>query len=199
MKHRTVDTSKLTSFIAPGVFRRIDPTLEKGLERYPEALERLDGVVHFCACMGRQTNDEGSSESTSDRRKFLRAALAEYASLDEAAAIDATALGITAPKILALNDPRLHIVRLLRHANIHLAVSQIDRSSREATWNDQSFKFQIFYSPGIESSIQKTDQAAYYRADDLSKMIEWIETEQMEWGLDHLVFKAAELYAGTLL
>jgi len=196
---RTLDISKLASFVAPGVFRRIDPILEKRLLRYPETLERLGGVVHFSARMGHQSNDEKSSDSTQDRRKFLRAALAEYASLDEAATIDAAAAGTTAPKILALDDPRLHIVRLLRHANIHLAVSQIDRSSREATWKDQDFTFQIFYSPGIGSSIRGTDQAAKYRADDLSKMIEWIETEQMEWGLDHLVFKTSELYASNLL
>lgn len=199
MKHRTVDISKLISFVAPGVFRRIDPALARGLARYPEALERLNGVAHFCACMGQQTDDKRSREETPDRRKFLRAALAEYPSLDEAAAIDATAMGTVVPKILSSSDPRLHVVRLLRHANIHLAVSQIDRSSREATWNDQSFDFQIFYSPAIGSSIQRTDQAANYRASDLSKMIEWIETEQMEWGLDHLVLKTSELYANTLL
>ncbi|HEY8906699.1 MAG TPA: hypothetical protein VIM63_11745 [Rhodoferax sp.] len=196
---RTVDISKLASFVAPGVFRRIDPILEKNLLRYPETLERLGGVVHFCALMGHQTDDEMTSDSTQNRRKFLRAALSEYASLDEAATIDAAAAGTTAPKILALDDPRLHIVKLLRHANIHLAVSQIDRSSREATWKDQDFTFHIFYSPGIGSSIRGTDQAAKYRADDLSKMIEWIETEQMEWGLDHLVFKTSELYASNLL
>ena len=195
---RTLDTSRLASYDAPSVFRRIDPLLQKNLARYPETLERLNGVVHFCARMGRQTDDEKTSDSTQDRRKFLRAALAEYASLDEAATIDAAALGSTAPKILALNDPRLHVVRLLRHANIHLAVSQIDRWSREATWQDQNFTFQIFYSPGIGSSIRGTEQAAKYRADDLSKMIEWIEAEQMEWGLDHLVFKTSELYASNL-
>jgi hypothetical protein len=196
---RALNISKLSSFSAPGVFRRIDPSLEKGLLRFPETLERLSGVVHFCALMGHQTGGSESSESAQDRRKFLRAALSEYASLDEAATIDAAALGTIAPKILALDDPRLHIVRLLRHANIHLAVSQIERSSREATWADQDFTYQIFYTPDIKSSIRGTDQAAKYRSDDLSKMIEWIETEQMEWGLDHLVLKTSELYASNLL
>lgn len=196
---RALDISKLASFAAPSVFRRIDPILEKSLARYPETLERLGGVVHFCACMGRQTDEEKTGDSTKDRRKFLRAALSEFASLDEAAAIDAATIGATAPKILTMDDPRLHVVRLLRHANIHLAVSQIDRSPREATWKDQDFTFQIFYSPGIGSSIRGTEQAAKYRSDHLSKMIEWIEAEQMEWGLDHLVFKTSELYASNLL
>ena len=118
---RTVDISQLASFSAPGIFRRIDPSLEKSLATYPETLERLGGVVHFCGCMGRQTDNDTSSDSIQSRSKFLRAALAEYASLDEAAAIDSAATGRAAPKILALNDPRLHVVRLLRHANIHLA------------------------------------------------------------------------------
>lgn len=196
---RTVDISKLVSFSAPGIFLRIDPSLEEGLAGYPETLERLSGVVHFCGCMGRQTDIEKSGDATHERSKFLRAALAEYASLDEAAAIDAATIGTTAPKILALNDPRLHVVRLLRHANIHLAVSQIDRSSREATWKDQEFTFQIFYAPNLGTSIRKTDQAGKYQADDLSSMIEWIETEQMEWGLAHLILKTSELYARNLI
>jgi hypothetical protein len=196
---RTVDIAKLASFSAPRVFRRIDPFLEESLASYPETLERLNGVLHFCGCMGRQTDDEKSGDSTQERSKFLRAALAEYASLDEAAALDSAIAGTVAPKILDLNDPRLHVVRLLRHANIHLAVSQIDRSSREAVWEDQEFTFQIFYAPRIAASIRKTDQAARYRADDLSKMIQWIETEQMEWVLDHLIVKTSELYASNLI
>jgi hypothetical protein len=110
---RTVDISKLASFSAPGVFREIDPSLEKSLANYPETLERLGGVVHFCSCMGRQTGDEEFGHSLQQRSKFLRAALAEYASLDEAADIDAVATGTVAPKILVLDDPRLHVVRLL--------------------------------------------------------------------------------------
>jgi hypothetical protein len=199
MKHRMVDKAKLAAFVPPGAFTRIDPTLAKSLKAYPETLERLKGVVHFCYCIGRQTNDERLADGADNRRKFLRAALAEYASLDEAATIDAAALGLLAPKILCLPDPRLHVVRLLRHANMHLSVSSIKRSSRAASWNGQSFNFQVFYSPNIGSSIRKTDQATKYREDDLSKMIEWIETEQMEWGIDHLVLKTSELYANALL
>jgi hypothetical protein len=196
---RTLDTSKLVSFSAPGIFCRIDPSIERALSSYPETLERLSGVLHFCSSMGRQTDGEKLSDSTQERRKYLRAALAEYASLDEAATLDATVIGKTAPKILALDDPRLHVVRLLRHANIHLAVSQIDSSSREVTWKDQDFTLQIFYSPGIGASIRKTHQAEKYKENDLSRMIEWIETEQMEWGLNHLILKTSELYADNLI
>jgi hypothetical protein len=78
-------------------------------------------------------------------------------------------------------------------------VSQIRRASRKASWQDQDFVFQIFYAPDIGLSVRKTAQAAKYHPDDLSKMIEWIETEQMEWGLDHLIVKTSELYASNLM
>lgn len=159
----------------------------------------MKGVVHFCASMGQQVESDKSSGDTSNRRKFLRAALAEYASLDEAATIDASEARIVAPRIFDLDDPRLHVVKLLRHANVHLSVSQVKQTFREATWRGQDFNFQIFYSPDIRTSIQKTREVTKYQDSDLSKMFEWIETEQMEWGLDHLIFKTAELYAENLL
>jgi hypothetical protein len=103
------------------------------------------------------------------------------------------------PTILSLDDPKLHVVRLLRHANIHLAVSKVEQTAREATWRDQDFIFYIYYSPDVGISVQKTNQAHNYHADDLSQMIRWIEAEQMKWGIDHLIRKTAELYVRNLV
>ena len=156
-------------------------------------------MVHFCAGLGCQNGTAVSDEDGADRRRSLRAGLAEFASLDEAAAIDTAARVTSAPKMLSLNEPRVHVVRLLRHANIHLAVSQVAQTSRPASWNDQDFTFRIHYSPEIGSSIQRTEQSQKYEKSDMAMMIAWIQAEQMEWGLDHLICQTAELYSRILL
>lgn len=57
----------------------------------------------------------------------------------------------------------------------------------------------ILYATELDESIRETIQASNYQPDDLSAMIDWIETEQMEWGLDHLILKTAEVYVRELL
>ncbi len=199
MSIRVVNLNKLISYDAPGIFRRIDPELDAQLPQYPETNERLVGCLSFCSQMGSQTNEPASQDEAAKRRKFLRAALSEFASLDEAAKLDLAGTDRNHPRILSSDDPRLHIVRLLRHANVHLATSKVHRKSKPAIWADQEFDFQVFYATDLNASIRATDQATKYHPDDLSKMIDWIETEQMEWGLDHLILKTAEVYIRELL
>lgn len=158
----------------------------------------MRSVLYFCSSMGRQSEEQSTPEHLAVRRRFLRAALAEFASLDEATSIDMKARKKVA-KMLELDDPRIHIVRLLRHANVHLAVSDVTQSCRDVEWANHEFQFQIFYSKDIKASILQTEQAPKYAVDDLAEMIQWLEEEQMEWGLDHLVLRTAELYAHLVL
>lgn len=181
------------------MFRRIEPELEAELSQYPETNERLIGCLSFCGQMGSQNDELASQEDVAKRRKYLRAALSEFASLDEAAKLDLDGTDRVCPRILSSDDPRLHIVRLLRHANVHLAASKVHRKSKPAVWVNHEFDFQVFYATDLNESIRATNQASNYQPDDLSAMIDWIETEQMEWGLDHLILKTAEVYVRELL
>lgn len=88
MAFRKVDTSKLSSYQSPGVFTRIDPAVEAALPGDSEVLERIKGCVSFCHLLGKDEHLSDSALEPKERRKFLRAALAEFASIDEAAKID---------------------------------------------------------------------------------------------------------------
>ena len=94
--------------------------------------------------MGHQA-EKISTEDVAERRKYLRAALSEFAALDEAATLDTSDSTKVAPRILGMDDPRLHVVRLLRHANLHLAASSLNKSSRPAVWKKIEFDYHIFY------------------------------------------------------
>ena len=185
-KIRSVDLQKLGSFEGPSIFKKIDPRLRAKLLNFPEILERLEGCLEFCFQMGKETDKKLDVEESQNRRKFLRAALAEFASINDAAKIDAALLNVKFKKMLASNDPRIHVVRLLRHANVHLSATNL-------------FDFQVHYALELRSSILNTEQAKCYTPEDLNKMIEWLEHEQMNWGIGHVILKTAELYAWEVL
>ena len=102
---------------------RIDPDVTRSLQPLAEVLERIDGCVAFSYSMKRDFANalQPTSLELSKSRKFLRAALAEFASMEDAAILDFAVAGKSQPPPLmrSLPDPRIHIVRLLRHANVH--------------------------------------------------------------------------------
>ncbi len=198
MKIRSVNLEKLISFEPPGAFMQIAPEVEKDIAVYPELNERIKACVSFCYQL---ENKPQYDRDISERRKYLRAALAELVSLEDVSELDSP--NNKKLKILSLDDARLHVVRLLRHANVHLAASDINEASRPAIWNGpngpERFDYEIIYIPDIKQSISSTDQANNYTPADLTKMMDWIDKEQKEWGIGHLVLRSAELYAKEFL
>ena len=208
---RTVHLALLKPFVPPGVFTRIDPDVEACLTPLPELRDRVLGCVEFCHTLhaGRMTgySSEGKqvpdAEELSKRRKYLRAALAEFSSMDDAALSDFANLpGCSAPRMLSSPDPRLHAVRLLRHANIHLSATNLSPAVRDAVWDGplgrQEFRFFMIVAEDVQSSIRATNDAKRYRPADLSAMLEWLDAEQREWGIDHTVLRCAETYAAIV-
>lgn len=200
MGYREVNIEKLESFLAPGIFVRISPEVEKEIEVFSEVHERIKGCVAFCHQIGQKSEDGNIDKS----RKYLRAALAEFVSLEDAAEIDCPqGLATGSLGILSLDDARLHTVRLLRHANVHLSACNIDKTSRSASWEGPDgfvdFDYTVFFIPEIRESIVATRQASKYSPSDLDEMISWIEKEQMEWGINHLILRSAELYVTEFL
>jgi hypothetical protein len=200
-----LDHAMLVSFDAPGVFMSIDQELERGLIQLPETKERIEGCLQFAWHVAYEPAKAGApDEDAQNRRKYLRALLAEYVSIEESAKIDYRSLGLNPPSgIQALPDPRLHAVRLFRHANIHLYSSKISRDSRPAVWNSsdglQHFDFTLFIADNLESSIRATGAANRYLEADLAPMITWLEAEQREWGIQNVILRAAEAYTRVLL
>lgn len=198
---RNVDLSLFSNYEAPGVFARISPSIEIRIHNFPEMLERLEGCLAFCWHCSAQLPKASENEETNTkiRQKYLRAELSEYASLEDAAKYDFEAIGLQRPpKMYELNDPRLHVVRLLRHANIHMEASGIQKTTRPATWKSPNgpvkFDHINYVVKDLKKSILNTWEAKNYSPDDILRMVGWLESEQNEWGMPHLVFRTAELY-----
>jgi len=111
-------------------------------------------------------------------------------------------LGIATPGMFSVDDPRVHVVRLLRHANVHLSASDIQTIDKPASWNGptgrEDFTFNVYFIPNIEC-IRTTRKASEYNPDDLTAMIAWLNREQLNWGIENVIIRAAEQYLLKIL
>lgn len=163
-----------------------------------EVDERIEGVECLIHRM--------EAADTCDLRRpqiYLRAALSEFVSMEEAAKLDFARLKLAQPPTLeSLLDPRLHVVRLLRNANVHLSTTQLTTGRKPAIWDGprgpQEFQCRLFLANDLEASVRATKGAARYSAPDLTAMINWLSAEQGDWGIQNVVLRAAEEYARVL-
>lgn len=75
-------------------------------------------------------------------------------------------------------------------------------TSRPTKWDgpggEVAFDYTVLFALDVGVSIRAPDQASTYDPADLSSMIDWLETEQMHWGIGHVILRTAELYASGL-
>ena len=204
MTRSHVDFGLLHPLSGPQVFTQVDRALRPRLEAMPEVLDRVEGCVHLCYL----TNADPAGTQLGDpsparvRQKFLRAALCEFASISDAAKLDFDAAGKRAPGMRQLVHPQIHVVRLLRHANVHLTASTLAKESRPAVWPGPEgrveFEHTHYIVANLAATVRETARARDYTAADLSRMLEWLESEQREWGIANVVHRTAEIHGALL-
>ena len=171
-----LDLSRLQDLEAPGILKRFSLDIYDLLSSLPEIQNRAEGCLMFL----HSTVDERS-------RPFLRAALSECCSM----------LEIAGDSIDFKKDPRIQIVRLLRHANVHLIGSDLRVQSRpaEVTINGEtkSFDYAFLIIPNLSDCIKSTRESKRYTASDLDVTITWLERQQSEWGICNTIQKICEL------
>jgi len=203
-KHR-LSLDLLTSVPAPSVFTRFRDLEIEELDHFPEIKERAEACLRFAWHMSAGIGIPSEAPPPPNEcRKYLRALLAEYVSIEEASSIDLKKInGINSIKITETNDPKLHILRLLRHGNIHLECSSLSPASRDAIWrfkgDDKQFVYNFLIITNLHNTITATEQARKYSSDELEVMIAWLEREQQEWGIDNVIIYCVELYLRNIL
>ena len=94
-------------------------------------------------------------------------------------------------------------MRLLRHANIHLAAAQLTSKVQHATWDGpnglQEFTIRVFIVSNLTASIGATENVKHYTSSELDAMITWLEAEQRIWGIHHTLLRCAEVYAAAVV
>jgi hypothetical protein len=175
------------------IWKVLSKEVETLLEKFPETLDRARGAVLFAesAC--------GHEESWRDAA-YLRVALGEFRSMDEALKRDTAALNFKkTPKLIDSQNPLLHFMKILRDLNFHVKIMQTVKETRNASCADHSFDLSIAVITDLTvNDLLATDNAKYYTKNDFDLMVRWFNKAQLHWGAGHIITVTVEIYAREL-
>lgn len=165
--------------------------LEARLAVLSQTLERVQGAVMFAEQSTKQSEPWRSAA-------FLRAALADYCSIEEMQKADSS----TSSSYLRLEDmknPLLHLLELIRHLNVHVKTVQAAPHRVSATWGDQKTDLDVFVIANLNANdLAALKNGKHYALDDLQKAVTWFQEAQLHWGAGYLVRVGAESFAHEL-
>ncbi|MBL8466288.1 hypothetical protein [Methyloversatilis discipulorum] len=165
-------------------------SLEARLVQLPQVLERVRSASRFADVSSKQ-------EESWLAAAYLRAALADYCSIEEMQKVDRPSA--THLRISGLANPLFHLLELMRHLNVHVKSVQAERHTVEASFREQSFDLDV----QIVSNLDVQDLAALkngknYTPADLQRMVDWFQRVQVHWGAGYVVRFGIESLAELL-
>ena len=203
---RTLDFSLLPDLSYTKAWFQLDDNLVKALEHFPNVLYRAENTVKFSWFVSQDAKTLYCSESVTTRLKegFLRASLAEFASIDDILKIDVASFNHSqkAYKWFETQNPMLHIIHELRNFEIHLNATRLSHENKPALWGKKenpekavSLDAEIWTVDEIsETDFSKLKNAKYYSPEQIQKLVSWFNSAQKAWGVNDLVFRAVETY-----
>lgn len=201
-KHQ-LDFEMLPSLTTGSVIRRIDPDLDEPLSRLPQTYARAVAAIRFSHLLDYAEHDLALREA------YLRAALAEYVSMEDTLVRDLRALKIHRDPIRSCDsgNPLLHIIRELRNLEVHLRSSKMAASKTKALYkhhNDgedyHEIELDVWWIEPIQPrEFHELHNSKHYHAHDIAQMLDWFNNGQKIWGVDELVRLATNAYAREIV
>jgi hypothetical protein len=168
----------------------LDKDLERKLPAQPEVFERVRSAVMFAEQSGKQDDLWRSAA-------FLRAALAEFGSIDEVQpAKKWTPEGFDLGKT---SNPLPHLLSLMRHLNIHVKAIQGEPHKVEFTIGEHAGEHEVFIVSNLDAAdLAVLNNGKLYQRSDLQMVVAWFEEAQRHWGAGYLIRVGVEIYARAL-
>jgi len=191
-------------------FMRLDDAALSGIASLRRVSERAKNATQFAYWSAASSEMLRCPESEAQhlREGCFRAALTEFASIEEVQVEDYAEIGITR-RPLRLNDtanPLLHIFREIRNLEVHLRQSALRSQPKEVLWGHMSRPEE---ARPLTISIWRIDSvtpqafgmlrnAKHYTPDQITAMVDWLATAQGEWGIAEVFLLAVEEYCRLL-
>lgn len=185
----SLDFRLLPEFEFTALFMSLPQDLEAALLRFPETSERVEGALMFCLKLT-YCNPKQDSRAAAKAGAYFRAALAEYASIEETFNRERPS---DTPKfsLHSTQNPLPHILEQLRHLQVHLATNEM--SDRQVSlWlkhvpGSQPVDFRIWTISNLTdsqlNSLRAFQRAKHYTATQATEMVNWINVRQSEFGI----------------
>ncbi len=142
------------------------------------------------------TSEDGSDVKR--REAFMRAALGEYVSMEEAIRWDRP--HGSPPQIKDSRNPLLHIMKELRNLQFHLLSSPLKSQQRSVIFASRQCDMPVWYVEDLRvTDFDRSKNAQFFTPDDLKRMIQWFNENQRLWGVTELILHAVRAYAEEIL
>lgn len=205
-----LDFSKLPVVDSCRAFMQLEKNAASGIAPFQRLTERANNAVRFAYWSG---CDAGTlrchdSEAKQLREGCFRAALTEFASMEEIQHLDYLEHGLVRKplKLNATSDPLLHLFRELRNLEVHLKHSELRAAPKNVLWGDKnkpseatSLSISIWSLDGVTpQSFGSLKNAKYYSSGQIAQMISWFNSTQESWGIQEIFVLAVEEYCRLL-
>jgi hypothetical protein len=192
------------------MFMRIDDDVAAGIAPLKRLSERASNAVRFAYWAGGTSDTLRCPESEVQqlREGCFRAALTEFASMEEVQILDYKDLGIarTPIRLNETSNPLLHLFRELRNLEVHLRHSELRSVAKEVLWGHMerpdeaaALTISIWILDDLSpKSFGLLRNAKNYTSDQIDVMISWLNASQAEWGIQEVFLLAVEAYCRVL-
>jgi hypothetical protein len=201
-QRRPLDLALLPAIESMDIFVRLDPAVDKPLKasHLAEVYERAQCAVIFFSKAHKEDKDMWLGSG------YLRAGLNEFYSLEDAAVRDCRRVKLHPPgRIRQSSNPLIHLMYLLRHANVHASlsrtrkhdttiISNLGGERREFEWASV-----VLDSPCIEHLKRSSEAQECYDNNDLLSAASWLDEAQQAFGVGEVFKRGLEAYCKELL
>lgn len=161
----------------------------------PKTLERINGALHMAYLLSREYS--GSENANI----YFRSALCEFSSINDIAKSEID----SEQPLLNTSHPLPHILKLLRNTQVHVSSFALDNPTMSLVLGIAG-STPVTCSKWIIADISEEDllrldaftkNRPHYTKEDATRMIEWLNHAQSQFGIPDLIRRAIEIFIDT--
>jgi hypothetical protein len=160
--------------------------------------ECIESAIYMASQIQLVDHDASTFRSERVRAAYFRACLTELCRIED------VAKSIKEPiSFYGSNDPSLHLVKLLRNYQVHIASSELTTGQALVQFAGEHMVYRSFIVDNISvTELRKLESANPYSESQLEEIVALFESHQRKFGVVQLLYhlaKRVELYAQSAL
>jgi hypothetical protein len=195
----------LPTFESTPLFFTLANDVDSRLRTLPATYARCNAALRFMSNIGADAGQlhVRAEEVDGMRVAYLRAALMEFAGMEETLVID-LGRGPSPMRISHTQNAMLVALRELRNVQVHLIRSDLLSSKRSAVWRyegkEEAHELTALTIPRPDLDRLKNPRtAAYCNRADFERAVDWLADAQEHWGIADVVMRGIWAYAEAIV
>jgi hypothetical protein len=196
----------LPTFDSTPLFFGLRDDIDGRLRTLPATYSRCNAALRFMSWIGADADQlhVRTEELEGMRVACLRAALMEYAGMEESLGLDLGRNQITPLRIPATRNAMLVALRELRNVQLHLVGTEFLSGKRLAIsrfkGEEQTHELTALTIPRNElEGLKDARNATHYHRTDFGRAVDWLADAQEHWGIADVVMRGIWAYAEAIV